>query len=320
MTTHRASTPEVVFPLRRDRAGWRAVYKLGNERGRCPFQCKFCGVGNSPRVTSAENMALFDALHARHLATLDGPYHAAIFNRGNVTDRGAFSQATLDHVLETFVRDPRVTCLSLNSREVTATADVLDELAARQLPCPLHFIFGQESFTRNAQLILGKNNQGELERFIEKLQPYNTACPPTPERKKHVFGLDVNLVFLPELYLDLGESRHGHEEKIAAGFAAEVRQLLALAHPLVPIHINLHPFYPVASLPYEPADLFMLVRMLPVLQQLVDTHNRRSKANPTQLFVGVVFATQPDTATAPRLVRLQALLDEFNRTGRLPAA
>ena len=186
------------------------------------------------------------------------------------------------------------------------------------MPCPVHFIFGQESFAKNARQILGKDNQGELQRFIAKLRPYNAACNATRDPKHHVFGLDVNLVFLPELYLDPGEKRPGQEEKIAAGCTADVRQLLSLADPLVPMNINLHPFYPVESLPYEQADLFMLLRILPALQHRVDVHNQRPGSHPTQLFVGVVIVNKPDLARAHSIVRLQEALDAFNRTGRLP--
>lgn len=104
MNNEKLSTPEAVFPLR----GYRPVYKLGNEGGNCSFGCKFCGVGRSTRVISAENIARFDALHANYLTDIDGPFHPAIFNRGNVTDPKAFSWATLDHIFQAFQEDERV--------------------------------------------------------------------------------------------------------------------------------------------------------------------------------------------------------------------
>lgn len=314
------STPEVVFPLRVDWNGYRPVYKLGNEGGNCSFGCKFCGVGRSPRVDSAANISLFDNLHATYLREIAGLYHPAIFNRGNVTDPKAFSPATLDHILNAFANDGRVTYVSLNSREITATTAVLDRLAGPGLPFPIHFIFGQESFSESASRILGKKNRGEMERFVWKLKRYNQEHLPRDVTKRYIFGLDVNLVFLPELYLEAGESRSGHEAKIAGGLADDLRQLLARADPLVPIEVNIHPYYEVPSLPYQRADLFMLLRMMPELQCIIEQHNARSGGAEAHLFLGVVFVRNGFGALnrdgRESLLELQAAIDSFNRTGR----
>jgi len=325
METKPSRTPEVVFPLRVDRNGYRPVYKLGNEGGNCSFGCKFCGVGKSPRVTSAQNIALFDSLHAKYLPEIDGPYHPAIFNRGNVTDPKAFSPATLNHILGVFEQDSRVSFASLNSREVTATGEVLDGFAARRFPFPIHFIFGQESFNASASRVLGKNNQGEMERFIQKLKRYNQQHEPLADGKRYVFGLDVNLVFLPELYLEAGEPRAGREAKIAEGLANDLRELLRRTDPLVPVEVNIHPYYEVESLPYEKADLFQLLRMLPTLQPILEEQNRRPGVCRTHLFVGAVLliASNSGKCSAAQERRIRALetsIDEFNRTGHLPNA
>jgi hypothetical protein len=322
MSAKRVRPPEVAFPLRRDRNGWRAVYKLGNERGDCPFQCTFCGVGRSPRVTSDENIALFDVLHSRHLAAIDGPYHAMIFNRGNVTDGGAFSSRTLDHVLNTFSRDSRVSYVSLNSRERTATPDVLDALSSRNLPYPIHFVLGQESFARSAPLILGKHNCGEMARFVAKLKRYNANFDPLAEHERYVFGLDVNLLFLPELYLGPGEARNGNMAGIAAGITRDLRQLLTLSDPLVPMEVNIHPYYEVESLPYQKADLSVLLRILPSLKRMIEDHNQSCHTCRTHLFVGIVFVTnegvlRPNPDLASRISRLEAAFERFNTTGCL---
>ena len=316
-------SPNFQFPLRVDCNGYRPVYKLGNEGGDCRFGCRFCGVGRSPQVTSAANIALFDALHAKHLAELTGSYHPAVFNRGNVTDPEAFSLDTLNHILEVFEQDGRVSYLSLNSRESTAATEVLDRLAARNLPFPIHFIFGQESFSQSAPRILGKSNRGEMERFVRKLKRYNMGRRLGGDRKAYVFGLDVNLVFLPELYLEMGESREGREAKIAEGLANDVRKLLGHIDPLVPLEMNLHPYYEVAPLPYKRADVCQLLRILPPLQVIVDEHNRKPAAHSTHLFVGVVFfedgGEQPSASDRARKLHwLQQTVDEFNRTGDIP--
>ncbi|MCE5228568.1 hypothetical protein LLG95_03100 [bacterium] len=318
MRTTLPRTSEFVFPVRVDQNGFRPVYKLGNEGGYCSFGCEFCGVGKSRRVTSAENISLFDELHAKYSVDIAGPYHPAIFNRGNVTDPKAFSPATLDHILGVFEKDKRVTYLSLNSREATATAEVLDRLAERRLPFPIHFIFGQESFSETAPQILGKNNRGELHRFIEKLEPYNSATGLKHE-KRYVFGLDVNLIYLPELYLKADEPRIGNESMIATGLANELRTLLAHCSPLVPVEVNIHPYYEVEALTHKKADLFLLMRILPQLRQIVEEHNARSGMPRTHVFIGVVFLdfyqSNLNTIQSKKLVWLQTAINDFNRTG-----
>lgn len=314
------STPEVVFPLRVDWNGYRPVYKLGNEGGNCSFRCKFCGVGRSPRVTSASNIALFDELHFKYMHEISGLYHAAVFNRGNVTDPKAFSAATLDHVLNVFTNDRRVTYVSLNSRESTATDAVMERLVARNMPFPIHFIFGQESFSESAPRIIGKRNRGEMERFLTKIRRYNQQDGPRDAEKRYLFGLDVNLVFLPELYLGARESRSGHEAKIADGLADDLRQLLDRADPLVPMEVNIHPYYEVPSLPYHKADLLMLMRIMSDLQCMIEQHNARSGGREVHVFVGVVFVPNAIEAVNPdereRFLELQSAIDSFNRTGR----
>ena len=320
MKSKRRSTPEVVFPLRVDRNGYRPVYKLGNEGGNCSFGCKFCGVGKSVKITSAENIATFDALHAKYLTEIKGPYHPAIFNRGNVTDSKSLSLATLDHILGVFERDKRVTYLSLNSRESTATTEVLGRLVDRNLPFPIHFIYGQESFSESAQRILGKNNRGEMEQFMQKLKCRNQAYQPHDGGKRYQFGLDVNLVFLPELYLQAGESRKNNETRIAEGLADDLRRLLVRTDPLVPVEVNIHPYYEVAALPYEKADLLQLLRILPTLQRIVEEYNRKPHMYRTHLFLGVVFVVEganevSDSRQTKKLFQLQQAIDAFNRTG-----
>ncbi len=319
MKNSRRSTPEVVFPLRVDQNGYRPVYKLGNEAGNCSFACKFCGVGKSAKVTSVENIAMFDDLHARYLTEIDGPYHPSIFNRGNVTDSTSFSRATLDHILGVFKRDKRVAYMSLNSREITATADVLGRLVDRNLPFPIHFIYGQESFSEAAQQILGKNTRGEMERFVQKLKCYNQAFQPRDDGKRYLFGLDVNLVFLPELYLQLGESRMDSEIRIESGLVDDLRKLLIRTDPLVPVEVNIHPYYEVEALPYQKSDILQLLRILPTLQGVVEEHNRKPSMHQTHLFLGVVFVVEGtevgDSQQAKKLSHLQHVIDDFNKTG-----
>lgn len=308
------------FPLRRDRHGYRPVYKLGNERGPCPYACTFCGVGKSEKVSAEWNIRRFDAKHAEYLVGIDGPYHPAIFNRGNVTLETDFSRRTLDHILNVFSSDSRVQYVSLNSREPAATPEVLDRLAEANRPFPIHFILGMESFSPRTPEVLGKSNKGEMQRFVAKLKPYNIGNGTSNQSKPYVFGLDVNLVFLPELYLDAGESRAGKEQRIGKGLAEDLRTLLSHTDPAVPCEINIHPFYAVESLPYESADLFMLLRILPMLQGIVEEHNRQPGVYRMHLFVGVVLLPQQPGSLPGKgnfAATVQAAIDVFNRTGSI---
>jgi hypothetical protein len=159
-----------------------------------------------------------------------------------------------------------------------------------------------------------------MARFVAKLRRYNANFEPRGERKRYVFGLDVNLLFLPELYLAPGEARHGNVARIAAGIANDLRQLLTLSDPLVPMEVNIHPYYEVESLPYEKADLSVLLRILPSLERLIQDHNLSRDVWPTHLFVGVVFVknhglSHPDSDPAARISELEAAFETFNTTG-----
>lgn len=309
------------FPLRRDRNGVRAVYKLGNEGGPCPFACTFCGVGNSPRVDPAENRARFDRLFADYSSRIDEPYHAAIFNEGNVPNPREFSRETLQHVLGTLAQDAKVQFVSLNSRESTATAESLKFIRDLELPFPIHFIFGLETLSGRGREILGKDNEGELERFLAKLKTFNGETGPVSPRKPYLFGLDINLVFLPEIYLKPGEERCGRESQIHDGFLEEFRSLLSQLDATVPCQINIHPYYEVPSLPYRDADLLQLLRILPDLQGALEEYNEQQQGARVDLFLGVVLlAPDQDGSVGECYVTVDRAIADFNATGRLPLA
>lgn len=306
------------FPLRRDRKGMRVVYRLGNEWGPCPFACTFCGVGNSPRVAPEENRTRFDRLFADYAAHISEPYHAAIFNEGNVTHPREFSRETLRYVLDAFVRDPKVQYVSLNSRESTATVGALEFLRDLELPFPVHFIFGLESYSARGRELLGKKNEGELERFLVKLDTFNRKGGPGDLRKPYGFGLDINLIFLPEVFLAPGEERGGREEQIHRGFLDEFRLVLTRLNPAVPCQINIHPYYAVPSLPFRDADLLQLLRILPDLQSAVNEHNARISGTRVDIFVGVVFVQLGKELAGPNgelQEEIERAIVTFNETG-----
>lgn len=303
------------FPIRKDHHGLRVVYNLGNELGDCPFRCTFCNVGRSPKTSSEANIAEFDRLHARFQPFIKAPYHPLIYNQGNATSEVEFSRPTLNHVLSTFSHDPRVRFISLNSRERSTSPAILEELAQQNLPFPVHFILGIESVSPRAKTLLGKDTKGEMERFLAKLAPYNSKDQNCDQTKAYTFGIDANLVFLPEFYLDEGEGRAGNEEKIASGFLDELENLLSLIDGSVPVEINLHPYSRVETLPFPSCDLDFFMAVLPRLQQAVRKHNGDHTTRATHIFVGIEGEGYIEEAIRVQKEKWESRIDSFNYTG-----
>ncbi len=309
---------EPLFSLRRDRNGLRPVFMLGNIYGRCPYDCKFCGVKASERIAPAEVLNRFHQLWDRYQPLLGEPYHPLIYNEGNVTNPLEFPKELLDYILQFFRGDPRVRYVSLNSRERDANDELLRELREQKYPFPIHFIFGMESSSPRAQPVLGKKTVGELDRFVDKLLAWGDRNKANRNRRTYCFGLDVNLVFLPELYLEEGESRAGQEERVQQGIRQDVNYVLDVADRGIPIQINIHPYHRVDDLPFADADLGTLIGALPCLQSIVDLHNARHPAHPVHLFIGI-----EGKGYATHYWRMQAeIWDEYitayNATGLVP--
>jgi hypothetical protein len=218
-------------------------------------------------------------------------------------------------LLCTFSHDARVRFISLNSRERSASPAILEELAQQNLPFPVHFILGVESVSPRAKTLLGKNTVGEMERFLAKLAPYNSKNRNGAQSKAYTFGIDANLVLLPEIYLDEGEGRAGNEEKIASGFRDELENLLSLIDGSVPVEINLHPYSRVETLPFSSCDLDFFMAVLPRLQQAVQKHNRDHTARPTHLFVGIEGEGYVEEAIRVQKKKWESRIDTFNHTG-----
>jgi len=302
------------FSLRRDHNGLRSVYNLGNERGDCPNACRFCNIGRSPQVSSADNIREFDRQHEVFLRHLNGPYHPLIYNQGNATNRAEFSEQTLTHVLSAFRRDPRVVFVSLNSRHCYASRELLESLLRLNLTFPIHFIFGVESLSPRASQIFGKDTRGELKRFIDVLKWFNQRTRRTV-RAGYEFGLDLNLVFLPEMYLEDHATRLGNEARVATGMRLELAELLSRLDPLVPVEINLHPYYRVETLPYEDMDLEFFMANLPGLQAMVDEHNTANPSCRTHIFVGVEGSGYESEHHLSQIARWKDAIERFNTTG-----
>jgi hypothetical protein len=258
----------------------------------------------------------FDRQHDKFLRLIDGPYHPLIYNQGNVANKAEFSESSLLHVLKAFDRDPRVSFVSLNSRQCYVTNEFLEFICHLELSYPIHFIFGQESFSSRAIDIFGKNTQGELKRFIDALKAFNRRTR-DHLRAGYEFGLDVNLVFLPEMYLPNDATRDGNETLIAEGMGWELAQLLSRIDPLVPVEINLHPYYQVKTLPYGDMDVDYFMRELPGLQTMVDDHNNLNSRKRTHLFVGMEGSGYERGIYRDQLARWKNRIEEFNATGVL---
>ena len=304
------------FSLRKDRNGFRPIYNLGNEGGACPYGCVFCDVGRSPKVSTEDNLQEFKRQHEEFLHLIEGPYHPLIYNQGNVTNRHEFSKNLLEFILKAFNGDPRVVFVSINSRQRFVTNELLAALVALELSFPIHFIFGIESFSQRSAEIFGKNTSGEFDRFIETLRPVNQEAHHNPSAN-YKFGLDVNLVILPEMYLPEGTHRAGNEAKVVEGMRWEMEQLLSRIDPLVPVEINLHPFYRVDGLPYEDMDVDVFMQGLPALQAIVDEHNQSSCGRETHLFVGLEGRGYGSSLYQEQLSHWRRSVEIFNATGVL---
>jgi hypothetical protein len=165
--------------------------------------------------------------------------------------------------------------------------------------------------------VLGKNTKGDLGRFVEKLREYNKTAP-TNNRRGYVFGLDVALLFLPELYLDEGENRVGNTGKIVQGIKEDIRELLKHATDLVPIEINLHCFSKVETLRYENVDYVSLLRIVPELQQMVEEQTRTHQSYPTSIFLGQHYNESLFNGQMKEVAAyLNRITELFNKTGKL---
>lgn len=304
-----------IFSLRRDRNGFRPVFPLGNVLGLCPYDCSFCGVKTTERVTVAQVKRRFDELCAVYSGQIDGDYHPVIYNRGNVTNPREFPPELLSYVLERFRFDSRMVYISINSREMDATEEFLALLAGHHLSFPVHFIFGLESFSDRMPALMGKNTTGELGRFVDKLRPYNSAGRDLVDAGQYVFGLDVNLVCMPELYLPETQTRDGNERTILRGIESELALVLSECPREVPIQVNLHPYHRVESLPFDDLGLDVIFAALPRLQSRLDEYNRWNSGPPVHLFVGVEGPGYQTEFWRMQREKWGNLLAVFNETG-----
>lgn len=291
------------FPIRKDRYGYRYVFFLGNEGGDCKYQCTFCEIGKSNAVTSEYNIKLFDSLFNDYMTKVSSlANHPLIYNRGNVTDERAFSRKTLAYILTRFNGNANITHLSLNSREKEVNQTFFDFILKLNLSYPVHFILGQESFSPKTYQIIGKNSTNEFQRLVNKIIPFND--------RKYQFGIDCNLLFLPELYIGNSE-RNTHKKEIEKGFIEDVKKVLEYSSNQVPFTINLHPYYKVMSLPYENAVIDQFIDLLPHVLDLVAAHNQARKYK-TSVFVGFRGIKTGNRFIDAKIDKWNSFFDLFN--------
>lgn len=300
-----------MFPIRRDRIGLRPVFMLGNLNGRCPFDCTFCGVKAEEVTAAGDAREHFREQWLQYRPLLDGPYHPIIYNEGNVTNHLEFPAELLAHILEFFRADERVQYIALNSREKYATEQLLSEFQRKHLPFPVHFVFGLESVSEKAHQMLGKNTRGELKRFARKLSRFNKRVP---GGGTYSFGLDVNLLFLPQLYTGAGTMSTARRGLLAAGLERDIEYVLDVTCDGPPVQINIHPYYQVEALPFTDAEVGDLVRILPQVQAKIVQSNR-NRSPPAHLFVGIEGKGYQTSYWQQQSEQWGAIIDIFNATG-----
>lgn len=295
------------FSVREDHNGLRPIFCIGNELGGCPIGCTFCNMPKDGKpVLSEENIRSFDEQYANFKPILTKKYHPLVYNGGNIANQRECSREVLDHILSEFNKDENVAYVSINSREMFINNDLLDYLSKKELNFPIYFILGIESFSERTEEVLGKKSKGEFDRLVEKLKKYNQ------DGGRRILGVDVNLLFLPELYLDEGEQREGNDLKIKSGLLSDVRKVLSMTDQGVPIEINIHPFNKIETLPYKSVDVEGLLSIIPEIEELLSENNRRGESS-VNLFVGVEGAGYETKEVVDGVERQEEEIRALNR-------
>ena len=301
------------FPLRRDQYGYRYVFFLGNEGGNCKYQCNFCEIGKSNAVDSAYNIMLFDCLYNDYKLKLHNDItHPLLYNRGNITDEKAFSRKTLTYILNKFKSDTNIHHISINSREKDVDTNFIDYVLGLNLYFPVHFILGQESFSSKTLEIIGKNSVGEFENLVRKIFLYNNSENYKSNSKTYNFGIDVNLLFLPELYID-NVNRKGYEDDIFIGLMKDIDYAINYSTDSFPLTININPYYKVSTLPYESADIEYFLSLLPSISKHIYIINKNRKFK-VSIFIGYRPIKTYDNLYNRKITEYECVINEFNET------
>ena len=306
------------FELRIDADGVREVVVIGNERPKgCPFKCEGCGVEREAQIVNRELNAdiirkQIDGID-QHIQTKTGTYtesgyHLCIYNYGNVTNPAELSRENFDLLLNNINRlVPPPKFISINSRGIFVTPELLSHLRDKKLGYNIHFILGIESLTAKGREIFGKKNMHkELQGMFERVNGFN-------EENDTNFGIDAGFVFLPEFF---SEDRREHE-KIKKGFFHEIKSFLdQYVGQKTPIRMNIHPFYQIPELPYEStADQFdTLMEALLELEPLIQAKNETLPTPlKTSLFIGLNDNGYETHAWKIQIAKWREVIERINK-------
>jgi len=149
---------------------------------------------------------------------------------------------------------------------------------------------------------------------VSKLIPFNEKKY-LQKNKNYNYGIDCNLLFLPELYIGK-ENRNQHSKEIAVGFIEDINNTLKYSSPQVPLTININPFYKVKSLPFKNADINQLLDLLPLIMELVNKHNKERKHKIT-VFIGFRGIKTGNKQIDLKIDRWNNIFNLFNENNKL---
>lgn len=291
------------FKPRQDQDGTRLIISLSNEKG-CPHKCRGCGVHKDVRIVSRQtNRRTISEEITRLAKATTAPYHIIVYNSGNVASPEELSRENLNYLLELLDKlDPKPTMVSLNTRGLYITDELLDNISALNLSYRVNFNFGVETLTRRGMKIYGKPGiDEELHQAFTILRDYN-------QTHTKQFGLMINFVYLPEVYLEEDQPREGFVQEISSFVEDYVDKG-------VPIRINLHPFYQVDGLAYRDSSLDDLMKTIPEIQRILDSKNEAvaEQAMRVSLFIGVQDRGYETDGWKTQIQRWQPMIDRINR-------
>lgn len=295
--------PGLLFPMSRDRYGFRLPLVFGNQNGRCPYYesgCTFCEIGageyGGHRFSFFENMRRLEWFRAHYSEeTLRTVKHFLLYNSGSTLNPREMSRKTLAAILDNLLDLANPILISLESRPEFITPDALrfvNQVISRR--ARIHFSFGLEAFdVQERNYRWGKRIPPDsLDRLYRLLG--SSGLSPQP-------GLDIYFIFgLPSMTIQesLADLTRGIEHCVSLS-----------ARHAVPTDFILHPFcptrkclalYPEARAP-TPGELDLLVDHLQTVA---------AKVGPQHVFYigcndeGLAVGRRPGSSEPSRRVRL----------------
>lgn len=267
---------ESSFSTRKDNDWYREVITIWNERKWwCSFDCKECWVrDNFTSVTSDFNKSdineniktLEKKVLLNEISYQEEWWHICIYNNWNVTNSKEMSSDNLWSLLKEIDKiNPKPEYVSLNSRGWFIKDGLLEDIKEMNLWYDIQFILWIETINWRGEIFWEskKNMRNELLRSIKKVTNFNN-CNETD------FWLDINLLFLPEFYLNEWEDRESNKEKIINGFLLDLKELINMWTNNFHLKINLHPYYSTKEWNYKNADMYMFFDVLWKIESILN--------------------------------------------------